>query len=29
MVMRYFENRYLAPTQSSLILAHRSADFAG
>ena len=26
LVMRYFEDRYLAPDQSSLILAHRTAD---
>ncbi|MCP3960791.1 MAG: AAA family ATPase [bacterium] len=26
LVMRYFEDRYLAPDQSSLILAHRKAD---
>ena len=26
LVMRYFEDRYLAPDQSSMILAHRKAD---
>ncbi len=26
LVMRYFEDRYLAPDQSSLVLAHRRAD---